>query len=102
MEGQILVPGTGSAQYSPASIYVILKNIKVPGVSTTVKMGPEPSHGLTAYVVSLVQELASLQMGKVQSEHSGLSPMNTFAREDFPTPVHPGNTGHRDDCDPIT
>ena len=61
----------------------------LPGVSTTVNKSPFPSQGLTAKVVSLVQEAPSLQIGKVQSEHKGLSPMRTFARDDFPTPVAP-------------
>jgi hypothetical protein len=37
----------------------------------------------------LVHELPSVQIGNVQSEQRGLSPMKTLAREDFPTPVDP-------------
>jgi hypothetical protein len=54
-----------------------------------VNISKYPSQGLTAKVVSFVQEAPSLQIGKVQSEHKGLSPIKTLAREDFPTPVAP-------------
>jgi hypothetical protein len=49
---------------------------------------PLPSQGLTAKVVSLVQESAPEQTGKVQFSHVGSSPMKTLARDDLPAPVH--------------